>query len=676
VRVPDFAQGKGVDVRKARQILGVFVILCVASAVGCDFLSTEADTGEQKQQGKQGGVSAGGSAQKGKEAPELAELVEAGDLPAVEERLPEKPMVVEPIDQIGQYGGTWNSAILGSADVVWLWRTVGYEPLVRWDPEWTEPIPNVAKSVEVAGSGREYTFKLREGMKWSDGKPFTADDIVFAYEDVLLNEDLTPEVPITFVGGDEPAKIEKVDDYTVKFTFPDEPNGLFLEQLSYNGLITSWPRHYLEQFHEKYNPDVEQLAEEEDAADWISLFTAKAGVAGLVDPAHYQNQELPTLAAWKVEQPLGEGGRVVVERNPYYWKVDPDGSQLPYIDSVIYDVIPENEAILQRTLEGSIDMHIRHFNTFTNKPVLAQNRDSGGYDFFDAEAASMNTMIIALNLTHEDPVKREIFNNKDFRIGLSYALNRQEIIDVVFQEQGEPFQAAPRPNSPFYNEELAKQYTEYSVEKANQALDRAGYTQRNEDGIRLGPDGNPISFTIEFATEFQPTWPDALELVQDYWQKVGVDVQIKPEDRVIFYERKEANQPDATVWVGDGGGKDVTIEARWYFPFSLESNHAIPWAEWYISRGQSGQEPPEAAKRQMELYDELHATINEDEQAKIMAEILDIAQEEFYVIGTSLPPESYGVVKNNFHNVPEMYDAALYPQPGPTNPEQYFITGE
>ncbi|MDQ3251308.1 MAG: ABC transporter substrate-binding protein, partial [Actinomycetota bacterium] len=536
--------------------------------------------------------------------------------------------------------------------------------------------PNVAESVEVAGGGREYTFKLREGMKWSDGEPFNADDIVFAYEDVLLNEDLTPDVPTAFLGGDEPAEIEKLDDYTVKFTFPGEPNGLFLEQLSYNGQITAWPRHYLEQFHEKYNPDVEQLAEEEGAADWIELFTAKAGLAGYVDPVHFQNEELPTLAAWEISQPLGERGRVVVVRNPYYWKVDPDGSQLPYIDSAVFDVIPENEAILQRTLEGSIDMHIRHINTFINKPVLAQNRDSGGYGFFDAQAANMNTMVIALNLTHEDPVKREIFNNKDFRIGLSYALDRQEMIDVVFQEQGEPYQAAPRPNSPFYDEELAKQYTEYSVKKANAALDRAGYTERDADGIRLGPDGEPISFTIEFATEFQPTWPDALELVQDYWEKVGVNVEIKPEDRTIFYERKEANQPDATVWTGDGGGKDVTIEARWYFPFSNESNYALPWAEWYYSRGESGEEPPEAAKRQMELYDELHATLDEDERARIMGEILDISKEEFYVIGTSLPPESYGVVKNNFHNVPEMYDAALYPQPGPTNPEQYFISGE
>ena len=116
---------------------------------------------------------------------------------------------------------------------------------------------------------------------------------------------------------------------------------------------------------------------------------------------HYQNNDLPTWA-WEVTQPLGERGRVVLERNPY-WKVDPDGSQLPYIDSAVFDVIPENEAILQRTLEGSIDMHIRHINTFINKPVLAQNRDSGGYGFFDAQAANMNTMVIALNLTHEDP---------------------------------------------------------------------------------------------------------------------------------------------------------------------------------------------------------------------------------------------------------------------------------
>src|SRR5690606_27912629 len=131
--------------------------------------------------------------------------------------------------------------------------------------------------------------------------------------------------------------------------------------------------------------------------------------------------DLPTLAAWKLITPVGAGGsRVVFERNPYYWKVDPDGSQLPYIDNVEFAVIDQAEVMLTSALNGDIDMHVRHFNNPQNKPVLARGRQEGDYDFFDTTLSYMNTTLVFLNMTHEDPVKREIFRNRDFRVGLSH----------------------------------------------------------------------------------------------------------------------------------------------------------------------------------------------------------------------------------------------------------------
>jgi peptide/nickel transport system substrate-binding protein len=291
----------------------------------------------------------------------------------------------------------------------------------------------------------------------------------------------------------------------------------------------------------------------------------------------------------------------------------------------------------------------------------------------------MNSTIIALNLTHKDPVKREIFQNKDFRIALSHAINRQEIIDVVYVGQGEPYQLAPRPTSPFYNETLAKQYTEYDPDLANQMLD-AIFPDKNAQGIRLGPDGNPIVFDVELDAT-QADRIDTLELVKGYWEAVGVQINVKAEDRSLMYTRKDGNEHDAVVWGGDGG-LDVILEPRWYFPFSGESLYAEAWQSWFNNPTGEGalaapEEPPAEVKQQMDLYNQIKATGDAAQQAELMNQILQIAQEQFYAIGISLPVPGYGIVKDTFHNVPSPHPGAwLYPNPGPANPQQFWIEQE
>ena len=291
--------------------------LAAASLSGCSFLSTD-PSGKDATGAK--------AAAKGKEAPALAALAKDGKLPKLAERLPKNPLVVKPVEKVGVYGGTFKTVLLNAADTSWLGRTVGYEALMRFDPTGTKVIPNIAEAVNPSNDGREFTVKLREGMKWSDGEPFTADDIVFAYNDVILNDEINPVVPEYITSDGKPAKITKVDDVTVTFTFPNT-NGLFYTKLAYTGgALTSFPQHYMEKFHKKYNPEVENDAKKEKMASWTDLWGAKAD--------GWANAELPTLRGWVVTNPLGKGNRVVVERNPYYWKTDPEGSQLPYIDNV------------------------------------------------------------------------------------------------------------------------------------------------------------------------------------------------------------------------------------------------------------------------------------------------------------------------------------------------------
>ncbi len=239
----------------------------------------------------------------------------------------------------------------------------------------------------------------------------------------------------------------------------------------------------------------------------------------------------------------------MAERNPFFYKVDPEGNQLPYIDRATYDVVQDKETLVLKAVNGEIDMQERNIASLQNKAVFTDNRQKGNYGFYETIPSSMNTTIIALNLTHKDPTKRQVFQNKDFRIGLSHAINRQEVIDVVFVSQGEPWQAAPRKESELYSEKLAKQYTEYDARRANEHLDKV-LPQKDGQGMRLGPDGKRFSFQIEAQGTEQI---DSLVLLQGYLQKVGIDMQVKAEDRALLYTRKNANEHDAVIWGGDGG---------------------------------------------------------------------------------------------------------------------------
>jgi peptide/nickel transport system substrate-binding protein len=604
-----------------------------------------------------------------KEAPQLAELVAAGKLPPLEQRLPKNPLMVKPLERVGQYGGVWRTAFVGGGDESYLVRVVDYENLVRWSPDWESVEPNVAESWETNDAATEFTFKLREGMRWSDGEPYTADDILFWYEDIFLNTELTPTPISWLVIGGEPVKISKVDDYTVKFAF-SAPNGLLLKRLASSDALHlgRYPKHYLQQFHKKHNPDVDKLAKDAGHPDWVSLFEAKY--------VNYTNAELPALTAWKLTAALGENTtRVVAERNPYYWKVDTEGNQLPYIDSVAFDMLADAQVLVLKALNGEIDFMDRHLNAPANKPLFIDNQDKGGYVLFDAKPTTANNMVIQFNLTHPDPVKREVFQNKDFRIGLSHAINRQEIIDLVYIGQSEPYQAAPRPESAFYNERLARQYTEYDVAKANEHLDKV-LSNKDGEGFRLGPDGKRFSFVMEIDGA-RTTFVDELnQIVPNHWKAVGIEASVKPMDRSLWETRvRDGSDFDATAHrFGGGSGQAVILDPRYWFPESNNAMYAKRWVAWYLSsESDLAEEPPAEVKKQMELYNQLKGTADEARQAEIMKEILEIAADQFYTIGSSLESTGFGIASKKLRNVPKVYlDSFVYPHPQPTNPHQWF----
>lgn len=652
---------------KRREALRVGAASVAAvTLAGCDLFSTEPE-GTSESAGDSG-------TDDQKEAPHLARQVKSGKLPPREKRLPKDPLVVKPTERTGQYGGTWSAFITYVGASPFLIGALSYEPLVRWSVDGKKVVPGLAASWDIHGDGHDYVFHLRRGLKWSDGQPFGVDDIVFAYEDVLKNTALNPVLPDWLTGGygGKPVTLEKVDEHTCRFTF-SQPYGIFLSKIAADGtVLTSLPRHYLKDFHKSYNPDVNAQAKTAGFSDWVKFFQAKGG-AGPGELGVWQNKDLPTMYPWRLVQPLTGANALRAERNPFYWKTDPQGRQLPYLDKVTFDLVKTPDVAILKLSKGEYSVAVPGIPTYANKPVLARNRTAGGYHFIDMVNSRMNFATFILNLTHPDPKMREMMQNKDFRIGLSYALNRPEIIKLVMQGQGKPWQTSPRPSSEFELKELGTQYTDYDERLANQHLDKAGYTGRDSDGFRTRPDGERVAFTLEVRTNFNPAWEDIAQLAHGYWKKVGVDARVRVEDATLLYSRRDANKHDAVMDDGDSGLLPI-LGPTWYFPYvDADSAFAVLWARWYQTKGKNGEKPPPGPRHQMEIYDELLQTADRKKQHDLFMQILKIAQEEFYVIGTALSHGEYNIVQNDFHNVADpMIDGSSYPEPGPTNPEQYF----
>ncbi len=603
------------------------------------------------------------------EAPQLAQLVKDGKLPPVAERLPKAPLVLKPLEQVGKHGGTWRAGLLGGAD-----------PLAGADDRLRAPgalgpgveADHPERRRRVRGQpGREgLHLRAARGVKWSDGQPFTADDILFWYEDVFNNKELTSS------RGVNPPTVEKVDQATVRFVFA-EPNGLFLQDLAASGgnTYTRYPAHYLKPFHKKYNTTtLDQLVQQNNAKDWVELFRQKGGRS----PARPTTRSGRTRTCRRctpggLSSPTGRSRGWWPSATPSTsrWTARATSCRTSIASPTTWPRTRRPSSSRRSTARSTCRIATSPpTRTSQSWPTTSRR----GYRFFETVPSQMNTLIIHLNLTHKDPAKRQLFQNKDFRIGLSHAIDRQEIIDVVYVGQGVPWQGAPQRDTAFYNERLAKQYTEFDARKAAEHLDKVA-PQKDGQGFRLGPDGARLSFVVEVSAS-APDQVDAMNLIKGHWQRAGVEIQVKVEDRALLYTRKDANEHDAVVWLG-GGGLDAIQDPRSFFPVSSESNYAEAWYVWFQKPSNprtAPEEPPAPTKQQMDLYRQIEATADLSKQHDLMKQILAIAADQFYVIGVSSLANGYGIAKNTLRNVPaKMFSTGgQWPNPAPTNTSLYF----
>lgn len=607
------------------------------------------------------------------ESPILRELVEEGELPPVAERVGAEPLVLRGVEGVGNYGGTWFRVANSPEDILTGNNRVSGSTLVRWSPMGYPIRPNIAKGWEVSEDRREWTFFLRKGMKWSDGHPFSADDIIYWWEEEWSYLYSAP--PQWMVVKGKSGKIVKIDDHTVRFVF-EYPYGNFLEQLASNAFPYS-PRHYMRQFHPEFGDD-DRIRMELDRRGLNSKRTLYVQMTNARNPEH------PRLWPWIYRTYRSHPPESFV-RNPYYWAVDEAGNQLPYVDRIFYDVRSEN-LIPISAAAGQLTMQARHIR-YEDYTLLMENRERNDYQVYHWFPAVRSVWTIWPNqnrlVLEDDPVskwKSQFLSDKRFRQALSLAINREKIIRALYAGFGEAAQNAPGRESPFHSESLLKSFTDFDPQRANQLLDELGLTDRDAEGMRTFPDGNRMTWYMDF-TSFTGEGP--AQFIVDDWADVGVRAIHRERTRPLFVMERNAFLHDFTVWSGESEFNPM-VDPRSFVAYRMQSYFAPGYGLWYYQGGPFGEEDlPEMAleppadgsiRRAQILYDQAIQAPTLEKQVDVFREVLDIVAEGVWSISIATPPPQLAVVKNGFRNVPRnVLSAYAYSTPANSAVETYFF---
>lgn len=590
-----------------------------------------------------------------KETPKEAVKVEYKDapmfagkgLPPVTERLPKEPKITNEISvkdlkdgklEIGQYGGVlrmtnngpdWNPDIFLMAN----------EALLNTPSATGEEVtPNIVKKFEMSPDSKEFTFYMREGLKWSDGNPVTTEDVRFAIEDVLMNKELTPAgIPPWLRAGNkvdgEPMKFQVVDQFTFKISFT-EPYGRFPIQLA----LTGWrgytdllkPKHFLQQFHVKYTPldKLEPAIKEAKfkPGEWVNLFNFKDVTNWSL--TYRKAIGFPVLYPYIMK--AASDTSMELERNPYYYKVDAAGNQLPYIDTLKSDLVADVEIMTQKVIAGEVDF-MRESAALNKMQLYKDNEARGGYSAIPLNM-HVNPTCMFINQTFKDPNWRKVVQDVRFRQALNMAINRKEIIDAVYFGMGELPKLVP---------------SEFNKEQAMKLLDEMGM-KKGADGFRVGPDGKVFEVPI-LSAKIAPDMVPVNELVLQMWTDIGLKVTMKTVDPTLWGQRIAANEAQVVdIW---------NVEPMWrsggWTDFITDNNQAPLWAIWNTSKGTKGEEPPAAVKRLMELGQLINTVYpGTPEDLKYYDEMYKIHYDNVYQMPIAEKVKQPLIINSKIGNVP------------------------
>ena len=578
-----------------------------------------------------------------------AQEVNSGNLPAVADRLPAVPLIVDLTEKgrtYGVQGGTLRTLVSRSKDVRQM-VVYGYARLVGYDHNY-QIKPDILQDVEVE-EGRKFTLRLRPGHRWSDGHPFTSADFEYYWKYVALNEELSPSGPSqNFYVDGELAKLSFPDPHTVVIEW-SKANPNFLPLLAQASPFYIFrPAHYLKQFHAEFT-DKKKLKKSIKKArvrTWAALHNGKDNMY------KFDNPELPTLQPW-MNASKAESTRKLFVRNPFYHRVDKRGQQLPYID-VVEMTIVGGGLIAAKANAGEVDLQARGLN-FPDISILKKGEaDGSNYRTLLWSNGAASQIAIYPNLNFADPVWRDIIRDVRFRRALSMGIDRRMINRALYFGLAKEGGMSALEASPFHDTANLFRWSVYYPAKSNALLDEMGLSERTPDGIRKLPDGRPMEFVIETAGERKEV-ENALAIVTDTWREIGIKLIMRPLDRDILRNRVYSGLSMGAVWFGwDNGLPQHDTSPEYLAPKHQEFFAWPKWGQYFQTGGEVGEAPdlPEA-QRLMELSHTWERTNDPVLRESVWREMLSIHAEQQYGIGILAEAPQPIVVSDRLRNVPQ-----------------------
>ncbi|MBQ3797281.1 MAG: hypothetical protein II842_13595 [Butyrivibrio sp.] len=599
------------------------------------------------------------------EAPMLADQVSTGKLPAIEERIPNADNVfVETVDatggalEIGTYGGVINLTQAGGG---WGLSRPTLESIIRYNTDGSY-YPNVIKSYEHNDDYTVWTFHLREGMKWSDGEVFNADDITFWYymchltnydskkSWVALKEDVN--------GEDAWATLKKVDDYTVTWTFvnPKYPAD-FIENGDFKWCWA--PAHYLADlipdsedypyYENEYWPST-GLSEEDVLANAQKKNIDAATVKDLGKAVSYNfwnTSGLPTLNSFVLSTVPGNSSKddtlCVMDRNPYFWKVDAAGNQLPYVDALHFNATSEDGQDLLMFRSGEIDVI-----TIAMQDISATLADLGdAATLREWGTTNWGAYQITFNYTNTDENYATLFANPDFREAMSICVDRSQVSQLLTDGFLEPGQCAPAEGNVGYDAEWTSKWTEYDVDKAKSLLDGCGLVM-GSDGFYKFADGSDLMITF---LAYDGGADDSYPVFEQYYKAVGINCALKNLEVAAFDETIDNNDWVAVMGPHTSiGGASLKDRAAPFVPIAQSAEWYGEYGTYYVTKGAQGVEPTGDMAKLVELYDKWRLTSDETERESYQDQIYQIHKENLWSLAYLKAENSYELISSKIKN--------------------------
>ncbi len=562
---------------------------------------------------------------------------EGKDLPPVAERLPVEPMVEDAAYlEIGTYGGELRRAADGGN---WYNGKPIEEGLFRFTTQGTVE-PNVAKGFDVNEDATVYTIYLREGMKWSDGQPFTAEDCVWFFNAVCLNKVDSKGVRACHkdaVTGN-PAKVEKVNDYTFTVTFENPKYG-FIEALTVDLKWHFAPKHIFEKMVQAaIDGDTETALAEAKAICGVEF--SDVGKAGKELLYYFWNYKgVPTLNPYVLSTEDGKsdvkGQYYEYIRNPYYWKVDKAGQQLPYIDKIVGVTVSNVDQKLMLLLDGTVD-----FETVGMESIPTIQESQTAINIYPWSTSDWGATQLHFNLNIEDPNLNALFNNKDFRQAMSICVDREELAGLLTDGWLAGGQAAPQAGQLGYSEEWAKKWTEYDVAKAKSLFEGCGLVM-GADGFYDFADGTDCVINIVSVADNGAA--DTYKVLEPYFRAAGIKCTFKDSDRSNIDNDLMANAVQVMLLPVTNIG-DISIVLK---PNSMVPGCATNVA-WYGTMDKTNATGD--LLKLIELNEKLGVTAKTEDRTAVALEMLKLHEENQWTLAFVEAAPAYHAVNARIQN--------------------------